>query len=94
MNKNIGVVGIGRLGLVNSLCFENKGYNVLGYDINKKHAENINRKNFKTDEPRVNDMLNKSSNFKVTTNIDELLKHSKLLFIIINTPKIDDEVYL
>jgi len=93
MNKNIGVVGIGRLGLVNSLCFENKGYNVLGYDINKKHAENINRKNFKTDEPRVNDMLNKSSNFKVTTNIDELLKHSKLLFIIINTPKIDDEVY-
>tara|TARA_B100001093_G_C26848153_1_gene1023831 strand:+ start:2778 stop:3887 length:1110 start_codon:yes stop_codon:yes gene_type:complete len=93
MNKKISVIGIGRLGLVNSLCFESKGYNVLGYDINKIYVEKLNQKNFQTDEPYVNEMLKKSTKFKATCDINELLKHSKFMFIIINTPKIKDNAY-
>ena len=34
--KNIGFVGLGKLGLPVAVCIDLKGFNILGYDINPK----------------------------------------------------------
>ena len=94
MDKRICVIGIGRLGLCNALCFEKKGYNVLGYDINKDYVNQINSKNYDSKEPYLVEYLNSSNNFIATTDIDVALEHCKLFFIIINTPKKNGKAYV
>lgn len=91
--KKITVIGIGKIGLCNALCFENSGYDVIGYDIDQKYVNSINNKTYKSFEPKVNELLNKSSNFIATTDINIAVKHSKILFIIINTPYDDNLGY-
>ena len=46
--NNIGVLGIGRLGLALSLNFERAGFNVHGCDIREEYVKEINNKKFST----------------------------------------------
>lgn len=84
--KNITVFGIGRLGLVLSLLLESKGYNIMGVDIFENYVKLINDKELNSDEPSVNDLLKSSNNFKATTDMDEGINHSDILFIMVQTP--------
>ena len=43
-NKNISIIGVGRLGLCVGLCLEHAGYNVLGVDVIPDYVEKINNK--------------------------------------------------
>ena len=84
--KNITVIGIGKLGLGFALLLEHAGYNVLGVDIFQDYVNRINEKTMEFSEPNYNCLLQKSENLKATTNIDEGLNHSNLIFIIVQTP--------
>lgn len=86
MEKNITIIGIGKIGMCVGLVLEKNGYNVLGVDINKNLVDGINNKTLKSYEPKVNDYLNESKNFRATTNLSEGLNHSNTIFIIIRTP--------
>ena len=85
-NKNITVIGIGKLGLGFALLLEKSGYNVLGVDIFQDYVNRINDKSIKFSEPMYNELLEKSENLKATTSIDEGLHHSNIIFIIVQTP--------
>jgi UDPglucose 6-dehydrogenase len=85
-NKNITVIGIGKLGLGFALLLEKSGYNVLGVDIFQDYVNQINDKSIKFSEPNYNELLEKSENLKATTSIDEGLHHSNIIFIIVQTP--------
>ena len=86
MMSNITILGIGRLGLGLALLIEKAGYNVLGVDINEEYIKQLNNKTFKTKEPEYEDLLLNSKNFKASNNLEEGLKHSDIIFIMVQTP--------
>ena len=83
---NITVIGVGRLGLGLALLFESGGNNVLGVDINPNYINQLNKKTFKTKEPEYENLLKKSKNFRATTNIEEGLNFSDIIYILVPTP--------
>lgn len=85
-DKNITVVGIGKLGLGFALLLERSGYNVLGVDIFQDYVNKINEKTLRFSEPQYDNLLQKSENLKATTSLDEGLNHSNIIFIIVQTP--------
>ena len=86
MNNNITVLGIGRLGLGLALLIEKEGYNVCGVDIFPEYVKCLNDKTYKTKEPEYENLLKNSKNFHATTNLEEGLNFSDIVFIIVQTP--------
>lgn len=84
--KNISVIGIGRLGICAALVMEKAGYNVIGVDVIPSYVDAINNKTLKSSEPLVEEYLSVCKNFKSTTNIDEALAFSDLIFVLVATP--------
>ena len=93
MLNNVSVVGIGRLGICFSLTLEKAGYNVLGVDVNPDYVKKINDKTLVSDEEYVEDLLNKSINFKATTDLQSALDFSDLIFVIVATPSLANGRY-
>ncbi len=85
-NNKISIIGLGRLGLCTALCFERKGYDILGVDLFPEYCEKINNKTFSSPEPQVEDFLKASKNLKATTKMDEGLEWSDMIFILVDTP--------
>jgi nucleotide sugar dehydrogenase len=85
-NKNITVIGIGKLGLGFALLLERSGYNVLGVDIFQDYVNRINEKTIYFSEPQYDTLLQKSNNLRATTSLQEGLNHSNIIFIIVQTP--------
>jgi nucleotide sugar dehydrogenase len=85
-NKNITVIGIGKLGLGFALLLEKAGYNVLGVDIFPEYVENINKKTLNFAEPGYNDLLQTAKNFQATTSLSDGLAHSDIIFMLVQTP--------
>jgi nucleotide sugar dehydrogenase len=83
---NITFVGIGRLGLCSALVFEKNGFNVVGVDLNQSYVDSLNDKSFTSHEPNVNTYLQLSKNFRATTNLEEGISHSDVIFIVVPTP--------
>jgi nucleotide sugar dehydrogenase len=92
-NKNISIIGVGRLGICVGLCLEHAGYNVLGVDVFPDYVEKINNKTLFSPEPGVNKMLSNSINFSATTNFDEALVFSDIIFIYVATPSSGGEKF-
>ena len=86
MKNNITVVGIGRLGICSALCFEKRGYNVLGVDVNPDYILQINNKTLYSHEPKLNEYLRSSNNFNATTSLKDGLNFSDMIFIVVPTP--------
>ena len=84
--KKVTVIGIGRLGLSLALLFENKGLDVFGVDINQDYVDKLNTKTLKSSEPRIEELLIKSSNFVASTDLQKGLDFSDMIFIIVQTP--------
>lgn len=91
--KNIGVIGIGRLGLCFSLILEKAGYDVLGLDIKNDYINQINDKTFVSYEKDVNNFLKESQNFKATTNLEEVINFSDIFFVILRTESLSNGKY-
>ena len=68
----IGVVGIGKLGLPLALCIEKAGFNVIGMDIREDYVKQLQKRNFQSEEPYVNEFLRDASRFSATTSLQEV----------------------
>lgn len=86
MNKNISIIGIGRLGICVGLCLEKVGYNILGVDVFPEYVDKINNKTLISPEPSVTELLKKSKNFKATLNLKDVIEFSNIIFIYVATP--------
>ena len=84
--ENITVIGIGKLGLGFALLLEKSGYNVLGVDIFPDYVNKLNEKSITFSEPGYDDLLQNATNFQATTDLQQGLNHSNLIFIIVQTP--------
>jgi nucleotide sugar dehydrogenase len=92
-NKNVSVIGVGRLGICFALVLEKQGYNVVGVDINESYVQAINGKTLRSNEPSVMEYLEKNKNFRATTNLQEAVDHSDVLFILVHTPSSGNETF-
>tara|TARA_A100001201_G_scaffold93050_1_gene81004 strand:+ start:2094 stop:3203 length:1110 start_codon:yes stop_codon:yes gene_type:complete len=91
--KKSSVIGIGRLGLCWALNLETNGHDIVGVDINQKYVDSLNNKTFKSKEPCVSKMLKESKNFKATTNIEDAINHSNIIYIVVATNTLEDGHY-
>jgi nucleotide sugar dehydrogenase len=91
--EKLSVIGIGKLGLCFSLVLEKSGFDVIGVDINQEYVDLINLKQLNTSEEYVEEYLKNSKNFKATTSLEEAVKHSNLLFVIVATPTLKEGGY-
>lgn len=89
----IGVIGVGKLGLCFALLLEKNGFNVLCSDINDNYVDKINNKILKTLEPEVNELLFKSKNLFVTTDNLDLIKKTDIIFTFVQTPSDENGEY-
>jgi UDPglucose 6-dehydrogenase len=90
-NKNIAVVGLGKLGSCFAACFAYRGFNVLGLEINEKIVNDINNHRSPFLEPGLQELINKSKNkLKATMNPKEIFNFSNIFFIIVPTPSKKD----
>jgi nucleotide sugar dehydrogenase len=84
--ENITVIGVGKLGLGFALLLEKSQYNVLGVDISPQYVDQLNQKTAQFAEPYYNELLQQSTKFKATTDLQAGLDHSDLIFILVQTP--------
>lgn len=86
LTKNITVIGIGKLGLGFALLLERSGYNVVGVDIFPEYVKNINNKSIKFSEFQYDELLQSATQFQATTDLQQGLDHSDIIFIVVQTP--------
>lgn len=89
---NIGVVGVGRLGICFALLLDRSGHSVIGSDIRTNYISSLNRRQITTSEPGVADML-AQSNIKFTTDTREIIKNSQIIYVMVATPSLADGSY-
>lgn len=92
-NQNIFFVGLGKLGLSLAAILSQK-HNVLGYDINKRHVNELKKLNYSNIEKDVRDFLNKNKlNLKFTNKLDftELDKLESIFILIPTNSSIQGE---
>jgi nucleotide sugar dehydrogenase len=90
---NIGVIGVGRLGLSFSLLCEKSGYTVFGSDTNINYIESLQKKRFKTDEPFIEEYLQNSKKIKFTTDNAKVISETDVIFTFVSTPSTTDGDY-
>lgn len=91
---NIGVVGVGRLGICFALLLARAGHSVIGSDIRTNYVAALNRRQIHTNEPVVADMLaNSGANLAFTTDTRHLIQQSDVMYIMVATPSLADGSY-
>jgi UDP-glucose/GDP-mannose dehydrogenase family, NAD binding domain len=97
--KNIGFLGLGRIGLPQSLVFANKGLKVFGFDVNPLVVRGLIEKQTPFDEPSMAHYLDSNLNKTFFPNVlteDSYTKLSQLDAIIftLGTPAPTDQTCL
>ena len=90
----IGILGCGKLGLPVAIATASKGHSVLGYDINPKINSQSHPKDllvtqeadeYSKHKLQDTDMV-RNSTLKFADNMEEVVKHSEIIFVAIQTP--------
>ena len=79
--KKVCVIGLGRLGLAYATWVARKGHEVIGVDINSSYIDSLKNNTFKTDEPEVQEHINKISSFST-----EIPDNCDVCIVLVDTP--------
>lgn len=91
MNEQIAVFGLGKLGCTTAACFAARGWKVVGYDVLQETVDRINQGCSPIYEPGVAELIQQAgSNIRATTNPEEALVDSDVVYIIVPTPSQKD----
>lgn len=88
MNKKIGVIGAGKLGLSFALLCEHNGITVWASDINKDYIESLKDKTFKSVEPYIQEYLHESNDLHSTTDNFDVIRNTDIIFTFVPTPSV------
>lgn len=89
--KNISVIGLGKLGLCIAACFADKGFKVIGVDIDVEKIEKINKGVSPIEETGLDKLVKRTKdNLRATQNYEEAILDSNITFIVVATPSLAD----
>ena len=77
----IGFAGMTHLGLVTSISYANKGFNIVCYDKNKNKIENIKKNIFPISEPKIIDKKKENESKLFFSSDLNALKTCDLVYI-------------
>jgi len=86
---NIAVIGTGYVGLVGGTCFADSGNNVICVDIDTEKVEKLRSGHIPIYEPGLNRIFDRAIREKrltFTTNLEEAVEKSELIFLALPTP--------
>ncbi len=89
----IGVIGLGYVGLVTGAVFADLGNDVICADIDKERVDCLNRGEVPIYEVGLEEMIHRNvegGRLSFTTDTHELVRNSELIFICVGTPPNDD----
>ncbi len=90
---NIAVVGTGYVGLVTGTCFAEMGNHVICVDIDSAKVESMKNGKIPIYEPHLDVIFErnlKQGRLKFTTNLQEAIKDSPIIFLALPTPPGED----
>lgn len=93
MDKKIGIIGVGKLGLAYALVFENAGWSVLASSYKAEYVEELKQKKTDSTEPRLAEMLINSKNIDFTVDNHAVLDHCDIWYVMVATPSNPDGTY-
>ena len=86
---NIGILGVGKLGLVYALSFERHGLRVYASSYKQEYVESLQQK--RTDnitEPHVADLLTACKNITFTIDNHEVISNCDIMYVMVATPSL------
>ena len=90
---NIGIIGSGYVGLVAAACFSEMGNEVTCVDVDENKISNLKNGIIPIYEPGLESLVKNNQSKKrllFTTNINDALSNSEIVFIAVGTPMGDD----
>jgi UDPglucose 6-dehydrogenase len=85
--QTVSVVGLGKLGAPMVACLADKGYRVIGVDVNAAAIQSINQGKACVQEPGLDEMLHRNRDrIRATADYSDAIAHSDVTFIIVPTP--------
>ena len=85
--EQVGVVGVGWVGLVTATCFAELGHRIVALDVNEEKVKSLRRGEVTIHEPGLAELLNKNAErITFTTSMDDVLSAARLLFCCVDTP--------
>jgi UDPglucose 6-dehydrogenase len=91
---NIGIVGVGKLGICYSIILAKAGYKVFIYDINKIILDNIKNNIYNYNEPGLNNLITEfKSNLILSYDLNDIYNNCDIIFTYIQTPSLDNGLY-
>lgn len=94
-DNNIGIIGVGKLGLVYALVFEQKNLDahVWASSYKQEYVDDLQRKVTDSVEPGVADMLSASQRITFTTDNHEVIDNCDMIYVMVATPSLPEGNY-
>lgn len=84
--QHVAVLGLGRLGICFAVVLERAGYDVTGVDVNPTIVDAVNKRQCLSTEPGLDEALAGTSFLRATTNLEDGIRGSTLIFVLVPTP--------
>lgn len=89
--EKLSIIGLGKLGLSMAACLADKGYTVIGVDLNADIIRAVNERISPIYEPGIDDLMKKSQGrLSATSDYRYAIENSEITFIFVPTPSEDD----
>ncbi len=87
MIKRISVVGLGKLGASMAAAFAERGFDVVGVDVNHRSVDLINQGHAPVQETNLDEMISANKDrIRATPDHEEAILNSDISFVIVPTP--------
>ena len=87
MTRKISVIGLGKLGASMAAAFAERGFDVIGVDVNKNSVELVNQGKAPVQETNLEETISTNKErIKATLSHEEAVLNSDISFVIVPTP--------
>lgn len=90
---NLGLIGVGRLGLAYALLFEKYGHTVFASSYRQDYITELQAKKIDSAEPGINELLAQAKNIHFTTDNHQVIDNCDIIYVMVATPSTSDGDY-